>query len=156
MWFLSHKNGNVPVRCMSNHCACDKCRWEYSVVGACTFFTKSETPESKSSTKSSNFEAGNGNNNIKLALHTGPRTYYLCYCSIFVAPEAHLLKINAFSWNSLFAQLYRHVNLSVQCDMKLYESRIYPCNKRCIRWRLCHTRKMSRWHVSWDADHHLT
>eukprot|EP00985_Skeletonema_marinoi_P026131 scaffold19976_cov94-Skeletonema_marinoi.AAC.1 len=38
------------------HCACDKCRWEYSVVGACTFFTKSETPESKSSTKSSNFE----------------------------------------------------------------------------------------------------
>jgi hypothetical protein len=66
----------VPVRCMSNHCACDKCRWEYSVVGACTFFTKSETPESKSSTKSSNFEAGNGNNNIKLALHTGPRTYY--------------------------------------------------------------------------------
>ena len=117
----------------NNHCACDKCRWEYSVVGACTFFTKSETPESKSSTKSSNFEAGNGNNNIKLALHTGPRTYYLCYCSIFVAPEAHLLKINAFSWNSLFAQLYRHVNLSVQCDMKLYESRIYPCNKRCIR-----------------------
>eukprot|EP00985_Skeletonema_marinoi_P001953 scaffold787_cov99-Skeletonema_marinoi.AAC.3 len=51
------------------------------------FFTKSETPESKSSTKSSNFEA-----------------------------EAHLLKINAFSWNSLFAQLYSH-NLSVQQTM---------------------------------------